>query len=199
MHGEENVNNINIGLVTHESIEEPVPDRHVIDLILHKKPKFGNRFDAARTDLVIPYIVTMSSRRCGRACTKLETASLDNHLTIRISYILLVATPLFRISLVTPRSGVRGLLPLKLKPMGSEMIIKHTDMASLVEEQKVVVRSLCVGIAFKVHIIESLPTDSLIEGFVRLISSTFNGPIARYVVARALQSCQRLAYLLITR
>ena len=79
------------------------------------------------------------------------------------------------------------------------MIIKHTDMESLVEDQKVLVRSLCVGIAFKVHIIESLPTDSLIEGFVRLRSSTFNGPIARYVVAGTLQSCQRLAYLLITR
>lgn len=79
------------------------------------------------------------------------------------------------------------------------MITKHTDMASLAGGQKVLVRSLCVGIAFKAHIIESLPTDSLIEGFVRLRSSTFNGPIARYVVARTLQSCQRLAYLLITR
>lgn len=72
-------------------------------------------------------------------------------------------------------------------------------MESLVEDQKVLVRSLCVGIAFKVHIIESLPTGSLIEGFVRLRSSTFNGSIAKYVVAGTLQSCQRLAYLLITR
>lgn len=74
-------------------------------------------------------------------------------------------------------------------------------IVSLVENQKALVRSLCVGIAVIAHNIERLPTDILIDGFVRLRSSTctLNGPIARYVVAGTQQPCQRPVHLLTTR
>lgn len=69
----------------------------------------------------------------------------------------------------------------------------------LVEKQMILVRSLCVVIALIVHSIESLSTDTLIEGVFSLRSSTSNGPIARYVVARTRQPCQRPVHLLTTR